>query len=538
MNLSIKILRGDAAHKTRDLSEFIDDWESVAAKTNHVSVFQEPEFVNRWYQQYSPEYEPIMVLGYNEEQQLIGLLPLAINFETSRLTHAADQQAEYSGWLCDPVYEQDFLSQAINHVNQQVVCSSWRWSHIPPYANTDWLRISSQQPCHVHLHFEKENSPVLDLNDEEKINKIKKNKSIKSKINRLKRKGDLRIEHITDHERAKTVMQQIPDLVNFRHGAAHGDLAFKEDPLQHGFYLSRCENLTTNHFSALWLDDNLLAFHFGCIDKDTLYIGLTAFDPRESKHSPGVIFILYLAELMQQQGIRFIDLTPGGDEYKERFCNGHHTLYRPVIFSSAPAKFKQLAIKQAKASVFSLLSVLGIDKQTVINKLQTKHQTTPANQDFRLFDIDLSNSDIEEYNTPSTMMHIQKYNDLLIHQGYSSSLEMQTLLSDATHRFSKEETLITLMENDKLVGYGWLSKMGAKYKNHGLELSLDKDAIVLDCIEVEKVLPNEAILEKMMGFMLSYARELGATRAFSYIPNVTDDTKLNIIQNFGFKAAS
>lgn len=538
MNISISIIRGDDAHKTRNLAEFINQWLGLAANSRHVSAFQRPEFINRWYKHYAPEYEPVLVLGHNRNGQLIGLLPLAINYATNKLTHAADQQVEYSGWLADPDYDQEFISKAVATISKNIDYSYWRWSHMPPYANTDWLLAPSHHLSNVDLHYEIESSPVLDLHDEEKINKIKKNKSIKSKINRLKRKGELYIEHITDPDRAKAVLQQTPDLVNFRHGAAHGDLAFKEDPLQYGFYASRCDDLTSNHFSALWLGDTLLAFHFGCIDNDTLFIGLTAFDPRESKHSPGVIFILYLAEMMQQQGIRFIDLTPGRDEYKQRFCNMHHTLFRPIVFSSTFEKIKYLSIGHAKSSVFSILSMFGLDRETIVKKLQSNNKAASSTQDYYLLNMQLTNSNEEYSNNQSTQINIQKYNDLLIHQGYSSSLEMQALLSDATQRFSKEETLVTLMENDKLVAYGWLSKIGAKYKNHGLELNLDKDSIVLDCIEVEKVLPNEAVLEKMMKFMLNYARELGATKAFSYVPKFTDKAKLGIIENLGFKTAS
>ncbi len=369
MTITVKIIRGDDVHKLRCEPEFISGWQALANNTSHVTVFQEPAFVNCWYQQYASEFEPVLALGYTKEMRLIGLLPLALDKKTHVLTHAAAQQVEYSGWLRHPEYKNTFISTALSVVQKNIGFSSWRWSHIPPHAEVDWLLNPTSELKGIHFHYEKVASPILDLHNEEKINKIKKSKSVKSKINRLKRKGELRIEHITETDRASEVMSQITDLVNFRHGAAHGDLAFREDPLQAGFYQSRSKNLIENHFSALWMGETLLAFHFGGTDKDTIYIGLTAFDPRESKHSPGVILILYLAQLMQQQGIRYIDLTPGGDEYKERFSNSHHTLYRPIMFSSSPAKYIDIVKKETKAKMLGILSSAGINKEAVVKKI-------------------------------------------------------------------------------------------------------------------------------------------------------------------------
>jgi len=174
MTVSIKILRGDEAHKTRCLCEFIDQWDSLAKQTNHVSIFQESVFVNRWYEQYSSQYEPVLVLGYNQDMNLIGFIPLAIDIPTKKLSHAADQQAEYSGWLAHPNYEQQFLNQAIAAVYNQIPHSSWHWSHIPPRADTNWVQTPPPELRSVHLHFEQEKSPILDLDDVEKIKKIKK----------------------------------------------------------------------------------------------------------------------------------------------------------------------------------------------------------------------------------------------------------------------------------------------------------------------------------------------------------------------------
>jgi hypothetical protein len=52
-----------------------------------------------------------------------------------------------------------------------------------------------------------------------------------------------------------------------------------------------------------------------------------------AEHSPGKLHVLQLSELLIQEGIEVLDLTPGGDPWKERFATAHEdaaevTLYR------------------------------------------------------------------------------------------------------------------------------------------------------------------------------------------------------------------
>ncbi len=533
MTFTIKIFRAQEAHTLRCTDEFVSQWQSLAATTTHVTVFQEPAFVNCWYQQYSPEFEPVIVCGYDSNDQLIGFLPLAIEVQTRVLSHAAAQQVEYSGWLCRPEYKNVFISNAVSTVRKQINYTAWSWSHIPPGAEVDWLLQPGSELNNIVMHYEKVLSPVLDLHNEEKIKKIKKSKSVKSKINRLKRMGNLHLEHITEINRARNVMDLIPDLVNFRHGAAHGDLAFREDPLQHGFYQARANNLVENHFTALWMGDTLLAFHFGGVDNNTVYIGLTAFDPRHSKHSPGVILILYLSELLLQQGIQYIDLTPGGDEYKERFSNDHHTLYRPIVYPGRAAKTLHLLKQASRTQVVNTLAALGIDKKSLLNRFAPANRQT-GKQKYHTFVLDLEHSpELPAVQAPE--INVQRYHDLLTHQHGSNSLQMQSLLNDATQRFAKEETLITLMNENRLMAYGWISKIGANYKNHGLEINMDEDTLFIDCMDINGTLPATDKLQDMLSFMINYVADLNARKIYTCLPANANTNNQALITRFGLQ---
>ena len=533
MNFTTKLIRGDEAHRYRIEPEFISQWKMLAERTTHVSVFQEPEFVNPWYDIYKLRFEPLMVLGLSESQKVIGLIPLAIEFQSGRLCHAGAQHAEYSGWICDPSIDEEFVLAALSAIRKQISFSSWRWQYTPPRANISWLLARHTERIGVHTLFDTLNSPLLDLHQEDKLRKILKNKSVKSKINRLKRKGELKIERITSKDRVAQLLDQIEVLVNFRHEAAHRDAAFEGDSTQKGFYLERGNYLEDNHFSVLWLGDKLLAFNFGVIDHDTVYIGLTAFDPTESKHSPGVIFLIYLANLLKEEGTRYIDFTPGGDEYKERFSNKHYTLYRPTFYSRKPHRLFDQLKGITTRTLSRSLHKLGIDPW------EQRGASRPSADQGSNYDLySLNYKDYLEktlHNQPQ--VSVQSFQDLLLFNEARSKVKRYEVLSDATKRFSREETVFTLTNNDDLLAYAWLGKPGAKYRNHGITFTPDKQDIVLDCLDLNQQLLDEISFTTLTGAMLKQAFSQKINCAHIFIPKSTDNEHAKrVLSEMGFKA--
>ena len=530
MPLSIDIIQGDDVHKIVRESEFLSRWQTLAEITSHVTVFQEPPFVTCWYEQYRSAYQPILVIAYDDTGILSGLLPLAINLADRSLSHAGDQQVEYSGWLCTDEYKITFISMALATIKKQISYTRWLWSTIPPNADVTWLTSPEKGLEQIYTSYNVVNSPVLDLHNEDKLKKVLKNKSVKSKINRLKKKGDLRIERITESQRVTELIDDITNLVNFRHGAAHGDLAFNEDPYQKDFYHARGKNLVNNHFSVLWLGDKLLAFHFGGIDNDTIYIGLTAFDPTESKHSPGVIFLIFLANLMKEEGIRYIDLTPGGDEYKERFSNQHHTLYHPIFFPNKTSKLQYDSKKYIKQAIMNGLGKLGIEKNNLT--AASKQGRNKANKiESALYFTNDSNIDNEITNTG--IINTQKFSDLLLHKDVNNSIKMQSLLSHATQRFSKEDILFSLINENRLAGIAWMSKPSNKHKFLGYEFNTDETSVVIDLMDIIDLLEKNR-LSSMLSAMIRYAHSIDIRNIYCVLPDKIDSKSRDIVSHFGF----
>ena len=520
MKFTISIICGDEAHRCRNDSEFVHAWNNLAERTPHVTVFQESEFVNTWYQEYESKYEPVLVLAYTVNQRLIGLIPLAVEVNNNELEFAGAQHLEYSGWLCDPRCEHDFIINALAAIKEKFEFKCWKWAHLPPGADDTWLSSEQLEKKGIYTLSKTYDCPILDLKNEEKLNKILKNKSVKSKINRLKRQGALQLEYIDNTERVAQLLDHISDLVNFRHESAHHDAAFEEEPIQKDFYLARGDLPDANHFTALWMGDTLLAFNFGAKSNDTVYIGLTAFDPVQSKHSPGVIFLIFLAKLLKEENIRFIDFTPGGDEYKERFCNTYNTLQRPIFYSSKLRKILIAANEKLRSAIAQSVHYLLLTWRNAMQELvKLPEQDSKIEETMDIYCINhdqYQNHDIDA----SQRVNIQMFQDLLFYKRNESKISRQQILSDASKRFSREETLFTLRNGDDLLTHAWTSKPGSKYNNHSIHYKPQTNSVILDCMNLKLKLPSGPIFKSIVNSMLDYTFKNGVENAYIFVPKI------------------
>ncbi len=536
MTITVKIIRGDDALKYTSDEAFLTQWKTLAENTIHKTVFQESEFVSLWFRHYQQLFEPILITAWKESGELVGLMPLAIDKSNHVLTQAGAQLAEYSGWLCSPSNSDLFLDEAFKAIKANLKFSQWKWTYIAPGTDISWLKSNNLKKIGIYIQFESMDSPILDLHDEEKLKKVLKNKSVKSKINRLKRKGELKIERITDHNRALELMDQITNLVNFRHESAHHDAAFEDDTLQRSFYEARSSNLKDNHFSVLWVGEKLLAFHYGYIDQDSIYIGLSAFDPTESKHSPGVIFLIYLANLLIEEGTRYIDLTPGGDEYKERFSNTHNVICLPIIHTNQFEYTKQSLKKNVKSIAINILENKNIKNLKIKQRFNKKSKiTTHTKDDFDLYSIKLDNYKPQSTNHDNEI-NIQSYSDLLNYQQTDNNISRQMILSDATYRFSREDTLFTIHRQSQLNAFSWLSKIGAKYTRLGFDFCNHKNSVVIDCMDLNMQTLSDDYLQTLINAMLNHTLSDNTQEAFIFISKSENrQSSVKVLNNIGFE---
>jgi CelD/BcsL family acetyltransferase involved in cellulose biosynthesis len=85
------------------------------------------------------------------------------------------------------------------------------------------------------------------------------------------------------------------------------------------------------HVSALFLDDRIIATHWGLCDGARFYYIMPTFERGDvERYSPGTLLLLELITWCHRRGIRIFDFTIGDDAYKEAWCDRVLRLYRYV----------------------------------------------------------------------------------------------------------------------------------------------------------------------------------------------------------------
>ena len=491
LNYKIKIVQGIKAKQYLSDKEFLIKWKKLANDSGKCTIIQEPPFVLTWYKQYSAKFTPVLVLGIDDEDNLLGFLPLSLENVTNQLIHTGSWQAEYHGWIAHPDIDESFPIQAIIAIQNNFQIKKWQWRWMPPNFSINWINSPLLHKNNIFIKVKFENSPLWDLTDRKKENKIFANKSIKSKINRYKKRGELYLERITNKNRAELLLAELKHQCDFRQMSINGITPFRQDPFKESFFIEKLNYPESFHFTVLWCDEKPLAFHHGPCDNNTIYIGLSGFDPTEYKNSPGTLLMALLAKFARSEGYKYIDLTPGGDAYKQRFSNSVTALYMPMIYFNTIDKLKDEFICILKFYAKSLLTMGGRSEKFITfireinikdfqNKLKRITFGKVARKFIYLFYNNrvylryrLKKEDFTFKNNTSIKVNKQKYADLLEYSGSNPWKSKQEIVSGALDRFANGETLYSIMIDNLLAHWGWLTKGGKTHFFTEVDMTCD-----------------------------------------------------------------
>lgn len=468
-------------------AEFQSKWKQLATQSVGFTKLQETDFLTTWYQLYQSLFDPILIFSQNEKNELVGLIALAWDKEKQKISHAG--KAEYHGWLATESEAIPFLKAVLRIVKNDLGVKKWSWNWMPSGLDIASLKTASEGE--VNLYIEAEDSPVWNLNDEEKLKKLLKSRSLKSKINRYKRRGEYRFEIIKSSSRVREVLEIAQHQCDFRREALNNNRPFAEDQFKIDLASELVEIPKTFQVSALWLDDQLLACHVGTDDGERVCFGMISYDPSESKQSPGTLMILELAKQLKADGYTMLDMTPGTNSYKDRFANSYEKLYRPTIFFSKKEYLKAKAKKSLTTQSKKILNLASVDIST-IRKWKTNAKDLSgglkifSKDIFSVFGntlfwkkrIQFHKVDLEKIIVSDNIMFSikkQKYTDLLNYQGNHPFRNRRALLQVALNKFSKGEVLFSKSKNGRLEWFCWMKEVKGK-----IEIEGSSDSLLMD----------------------------------------------------------
>jgi GNAT superfamily N-acetyltransferase len=481
MDWELSVVVGKEVLPLIERDAFIASWTQLAQEDTKVTVIQEPPFVITWYKQYQDQFEPIVLLGNDLEGNLVGLMPLARSLQNGTITHAGYREGQYHGWISKPEIDEEFPVACVIAVKNMFKCRVWRWGWLPPGSSVNWLNSKSLSENNIYVKYREQKSPLWDLHDTKKLDELLEDESIQSKINSYQQRGDFHLERVRDKEKTRQLMPMMGSQYDFRQEAVHGTTPFLSDANKTDFYIERQNYPDANHFTVLWADGNPVAFHYGACDRYTVYLGLSLFDPSEVKNSPGSLLLLELLKMLRDEGYRYIDLTPSGDEYKGRYANAYQSVYSPTFYFKRSDKIKADIRERSREIAQKSLTKLSINTESVDRtfsyflKIKNKPKTMTWKKSFNAFIRSIYEHHIIIYyrrnftqNEPNEVSYpevrVQRYEDLLTYTRFGDGLTRRELISRASGRFARGDILYTITQDGVLACYNWMAMGGRHYR--------------------------------------------------------------------------
>lgn len=313
-------------------------WDALVEGDRTATPFQAPTWALAWYRSYHT-FEPV-VFVVTRGEDLVGVVPLAIERATGRLTFAGDNMTDYRDIVTHPACRRAVVRELLRFLKR----GRYGLVHVGstyPESETPALLIELAPSCGIHA--------LLRYNygwrwwpHEQKEDPLKK-KSVRYPINFFKRHGTLVAERLCGAERWEAMKEAFYTQHTLRQLFGGRAVSF-DDPQKRAFFdaIVRTE---AGHVTALWHNDQLIAGHVGFVFRRILYWGAPAFDVRHRQYSPNIVLLALTMAEHERWGFDGVDLTIGKGEVKERFSTSRVDLPWVELYTGR----RQFLLRQVRA---------------------------------------------------------------------------------------------------------------------------------------------------------------------------------------------
>ena len=258
---------------------------------------------------------------------------------------AGTPQSEYQTWISDPGIGNEFALAAVLAVQAAFPNATLKFRYLPPLTPLGWLASSKFRASSL---LTEKPRPLLKFT-EITSNSLQKANN-KKRLKGLKKLGDLEFKRLTTPDQLQSIMDEIALFHDLRQLAMHGLEPFREDSLKKRFHIELMKQPNFLHVTTLKAGDQLAAVQINVRDRNEIHLNFVAYNPMLAKHSPGKFHIHLLTQMLTEEGFEQLDLTPGGDPYKERFANAHDKAYSLTLYPTARGSPQRPAARSVRAS--------------------------------------------------------------------------------------------------------------------------------------------------------------------------------------------
>lgn len=453
--LAISVLLGEDAFRWLESRENRDAWDALYRTCLWSTVYLSRDFFQVWAAHYGDEWNPVLILGKDRGGTVRGVAPLATRSDL--LTGAGAQQAEYQGWLSSNGDAEGFLRGALERLFRTFPGRRLRLSYLPPAMPVQAVQGACREFPRIVTR--SHSRPLLRL-DPGSLQKVLSKKNNRSKLNRLNRRGDMEIRGFDTAEELASVLDQIISMYDFRQGAVNDSTPFAEDERKRAFLLDWMRAVPSQlHASCMTLDGRPVAAHIGANSSAETHLAILAHSPLYSPFSPGKLHLYQSALLLAQEGREWLDLTPGGDPWKERFATDHDAVLELTGFSSSLEAIRFRVLERIGAIARTLLLKTGLSPSAVKSFLARLRNMRPAllfprRSECRIYRLEREHFTADD----SDGVRINALDQLLRYEPAPGGQNRKNFLSTALSRLESGATVYSIADDQKLICHGWITE--------------------------------------------------------------------------------
>jgi len=357
---ALLVYSGVEAERAIASAQFRSEWKVLADKCPWSTVFQTPEYACTWYQCYAELYQPLVLVRYATSGEMDGLMALAVERASGKLTFPGAHQAEYHVWLALPG-EQTFIDEALVRL-RELGFASLSFSYLPPQTPLQWLNkgwarrsIIRALPRPLLMLDGDHGDPLGDWLSRKQENRWR--------MRKLQKTAPLSFLELHTAEELDRYYDQMIDFYDFRVAARFGGCPFRDDPRKRSFYRLLMAQGGLLVVTILKVGDQLISARIDLRNKGDLLMTLPVHSPFHALYSPGKLHVLHLGSLLSKQGFSSLDLTPGGDTYKDDWATRYDEVHQLTVFCDSKGLALHRMAVGVRLAAKAIVGVLGVDKK-------------------------------------------------------------------------------------------------------------------------------------------------------------------------------
>ncbi len=455
----LQILLGAQAFEWLDSPGNQAAWESLYQCCAWRFPTLGPRYFRLWFRHYAGQWQPLLVVLETTGGELQLVMPLAIRKDL--ITGAGANQAEYQGWLCAASECPQQVHAALQALNGRFPGHPLRLHYLAPGIPSEVIESLCERNARVISSIF--SRPLLQL-DKDAVEQALRKKNTRSKLNRLKRRGELSCRRLTDPKEIERKLDEIIGMYDLRQGAANDSCPFVDDPHKRGFLIDWATQGATEelHISCLMLDEELIGAHIGAISGDACQLAILAYSPRFATFSPGKLQVYETARMLAGEGVHWLDLTPGGDPWKERFASEHDQVFSVTAYPSRLAATRVRLGSRIETLARRSLDRIGVSPRQIKGVLGLARDSSPRSRavepeqqarpevEYRLVEFPaLGGANVGE-------VHLDQLSDLTRYRPDGNGPSRQAFLRQALDRLESGHSAFTLMRGERLASCAWV----------------------------------------------------------------------------------